>query len=176
MQITKNQLVFEAPEPMASRYPGRDFSPRARLTRDHARWFWNRMQSGELPFVTKPAAGRGANGRPGHSSGVVAVDRWGNVAAVTHSINAVIWGTTGIFVDGVSIPDSASFQQDAIQHAGPGQRLREEMNPLIVAATAARYSRARPLAVGCTSDSVQVVANILAFGLDAQAAAVAPAF
>lgn len=176
MQITKNPLVFEAPEPMASRYAGRDFSPRARLTRDHARWFWNRMQTGDLPFVTKPAAGRGSNSRPRHSSGVVAVDRWGNVAAVTHSINAVLWGTTGIFVDGVSIPDSASFQQDAIQQAGPGQRLREEMNPLIVARDGRPVLASTATGGGLHQRSVQVVANIVAFGLNAQAAADAPAF
>jgi len=176
MQITKNQLVFEGPEPMASRYPGRDFSPRARLTRAHAQWFWDRMQSGELPFVTKLVAGRGANDRPRHSSGVVAVDRWGNVAAVTHSINAVLWGTTGIFVDGVSIPDSASFQQDKIQQAGPGHRLPEEMNPLIVARDGRPILASTAIGGGLHQRTVQVVANIVAFGLDAQAAAAAPAF
>ena len=49
--------------------------------------------------------------KPAHSDTVAAVDRWGNMTAVTHSINCVFWGRTGITVDGVSIGDPASFQQ-----------------------------------------------------------------
>ena len=97
------------------------------------------MKRGELPYTFKPADRSAkpedtpaSKNRPGHSSGVVAVDRWGNVAAVTHSINTAVWGNTGIFVDGVSIPDSASFQQQEIKRVGPGHRLPEPMNPLII--------------------------------------------
>jgi hypothetical protein len=86
---------------------------------------------GDEPAKEQPTTGAAshrflAEGRdgmvpqPGHSSGVVAVDRWGNVAAVTHSINAVLWGSTRIFVGGVSIPDSAALQQDSVKRAGPG--------------------------------------------------------
>src|SRR5262249_44488440 len=50
MQITRNQLLFEAPDEAARRFPGRDFSPRARLTKDHARWLWERMNHGDPPF------------------------------------------------------------------------------------------------------------------------------
>ncbi len=49
-----------------------------------------------------------------------------------HSCNCLLWGSTGIFVDGVSIPDAATFQQDAIERAGPGRRLPETTNPVIV--------------------------------------------
>lgn len=177
MQITKNQLVFEAPEAMAGRYPGRDFSARARATKEHARWLWERIQRGELPYAIKPASGgSGASAHPAHSSGVVAVDRWGNVAAVTHSINTVLWGNTGIFVGGVSIPDSAAFQQDAIKKAGPGHRLPEPMNPLIVARDGRPVLASTAIGGGLHQRMIQVLAGVLEFGMSAQQALDAPAF
>ena len=60
------------------------------------------------------------------------MDHWGNVAAVTHSIYTAIWGNTGIFVAGISIPDPAAFLQDAIKRAGPGRRLPDAISPLII--------------------------------------------
>jgi hypothetical protein len=54
---------------------------------------------------------------------VLAVDEFGNVACVLHSFNGALWGSTGIFVDGISIPDSAFFQQRLIADVGPGARL-----------------------------------------------------
>jgi gamma-glutamyltranspeptidase/glutathione hydrolase len=114
----------------------------------------------------------------------VVVDRWGNVAAVTHSINSVLWGNTGIFVGGVSIPDSAAFQQDAMKRAGPGHRLPESMSPLIVARDGDGDGNGdrRPVLAssaiggGLHQRNIQILAGILEFGLDAQAAADAPAF
>jgi gamma-glutamyltranspeptidase/glutathione hydrolase len=176
MQITKNQLFFETPELMARRYQGRDFSPKVRSTKEHARWLWELMQQGKLPFVIRPAGGATRKSHPAHSSGVVAVDRWGNVAAVTHSINAVLWGSTGLFVDGVSIPDSASFQQDAIKRAGPGHRLPEQMNPLIVARDGRPVLASTAIGGGLHQRNIQVFAGVFEFGQTAQAAVDAPAF
>jgi gamma-glutamyltranspeptidase/glutathione hydrolase len=132
------------------------------------------MQAGEWSFAIRPA--EGARDRPRHSSGVVAVDRWGNIAAVTHSINTVLWGNTGIFVGGVSIPDSASFQQDAIKQAGPGRRLPDQMSPLIVARDGRPVLASTAVGGGLHQRNIQVLAGVLEFGLDAQAAADAPAY
>lgn len=44
-----------------------------------------------------------------HSDGIVVVDQMGNIATIVHTSNIVNWGTTGIFVEGISVPDSASF-------------------------------------------------------------------
>jgi len=60
---------------------------------------------------------------PKHSNAIVVVDRDGNIAAITHTINSVIWGDTGIVVDGIPIPDSASFQQAALANNKPGDRV-----------------------------------------------------
>jgi gamma-glutamyltranspeptidase / glutathione hydrolase len=64
-----------------------------------------------------------ANNDPKHSNAIVVVDREGNIAAVTHTINSVIWGDTGIVVGGIPIPDSASFQQAELAKIKPGDRV-----------------------------------------------------
>ena len=61
--------------------------------------------------------------RPGHTAGVVAIDADGNMAALTHSVTSAVWGELGIFIDGVSVTDPASFLQQAVAAAGPGGRI-----------------------------------------------------
>jgi len=173
MQITCNQVLSFAPSLAAERFPNKDFSPTARATKEHARWVWARMQERAWPFAVFPA---GAEGHPAHSSGVVVVDRWGNVAALTHSINTTIWGDTGIFVGGISVPDSATFQQESIKRTGPGHRLPDPMCPLIVTRNGKPVLASSAIGAGIHQKNVQVLANVLEFGMDAQAAVDAPAF
>lgn len=66
-----------------------------------------------------------------HTDSVVVIDEEGNVAAAQYSIYTLLWGTTGIFVGGVSIPDTASLLQWQIQEVGPGQLLPSLGNALI---------------------------------------------
>lgn len=106
---------------------GLDLSLRARVTKSSAAKLWSAIESGKLADVAPPRALA-----PAHSDSIVAIDQWGNMAAVVHSINTVAWGATGIFVDGISIPDSAAFQQAAIAAAGPGARLPEPTNPGVI--------------------------------------------
>jgi gamma-glutamyltranspeptidase/glutathione hydrolase len=98
------------------------------------------------------------------------------VAALTHSINTTAWGNTGIFVAGVSVPDSAAFQQEAIKQAGPGNRLPDRMCPLIVTRDGRPVLASSAIGAGLHQRNVQVLAGVLAFGMDAQAAVDAPAF
>jgi len=111
----------------AMRALGLDFSLASRLTKESARKLWQAIQAGRIPEVTPPHAPA-----PMHSDSIVAIDQWDNMAAVVHSINTVSWGATGIFVDGISIPDSAAFQQAAIVQAGPGSRLPDPTNPGLI--------------------------------------------
>lgn len=66
-----------------------------------------------------------------HSDAVVVVDRRGNLAALCHSINTVLWGTTGIVVGGIPIPDPAGFQQSTLARIKPGDPVPHPMAPLI---------------------------------------------
>lgn len=69
---------------------------------------------------------------PHHSNSIVVVDKDGDIAAITHTINSVVWGGTGIVVDGVPIPDSGGFQQGRLAAIPPGGRLPHEIIDTIV--------------------------------------------
>lgn len=62
-----------------------------------------------------------------HSNSIVVVDKAGNIAVITHTINAVIWGDTGIVVGGIPLPDSAGFQQERLATLKPGDRVPHEI-------------------------------------------------
>lgn len=67
-----------------------------------------------------------------HSNALVVVDKEGNIAVVTHTINAVIWGGTGIVVGGIPLPDSAGFQQARLAQTQPGARLPNDIDDTLV--------------------------------------------
>jgi len=67
-----------------------------------------------------------------HSASVVAVDRWGNVAALVHSSNTPLWGDTGMIVDGVPVPTPAGIYQSALARISPGDRLPSDIAPMIL--------------------------------------------
>jgi gamma-glutamyltranspeptidase/glutathione hydrolase len=67
-----------------------------------------------------------------HSASVVAIDRWGNVAALVHSSNTPLWGDTGMVVDGVPVPVAAGIYQYRLAGITPGDRLPGDMAPLIL--------------------------------------------
>src|SRR5262245_19540480 len=123
--------------------PDFDLSPESRVKKESARLLWQKMHEPAWEKMLSVITGRHKfdgfrltvtpKGKvDNHSAGVVAVDGKGNMAAVLHTSNTVLWGTTGIFVDGVSIPDSAAFQQPRIAGIKPGDRLPDPGNPVIV--------------------------------------------
>lgn len=67
-----------------------------------------------------------------HSASVVAVDRWGNVAALVHSSNTVMWGDSGMIVDGVPIPTPAGLYQQRLATIAPGERVPSDMAPVMM--------------------------------------------
>ncbi len=95
---------------------GLSFSQEDRITKAYAR--------GMAPLLQSDP--------PRHSDAIVVVDSWGNVAALVHSINTVTWGTTGIVVGGIPVPDPASFQQARLAAIQPGDRVPNDMAPVIV--------------------------------------------
>lgn len=67
-----------------------------------------------------------------HSASVVAVDRWGNVAALVHSSNTPVWGDSGMVVGGVPIPVPAGIYRHLLTAIAPGARVPSDMAPVIV--------------------------------------------
>ena len=116
LDITRNYMLDYLPAETMAGLLGSDFTPETRVTPEHAGRLWTLMEEG-WPFGSWAPSGSG------HSDDVVAIDAEGNIAAITHSINAVIWGKTAIVVDGITIGDPASFQQQKIATVEPGGRL-----------------------------------------------------
>jgi gamma-glutamyltranspeptidase/glutathione hydrolase len=109
-------LNFLPDQTLKQLYPTLDFSLEARTTTKHAKELWKQMRAGVKPFNWETQT-------PKNSDDVVAIDKDGNIAAITHSINCVDWGKTAIFIDGISIGDPGSFQQAQIAKTKPGGRL-----------------------------------------------------
>jgi gamma-glutamyltranspeptidase/glutathione hydrolase len=154
--------------------PELDLSPQARVKKESAMRLWQKMHEPAwqkiLSVVTPKRTG--AN----HSAGVVAVDAKGNVAAVVQSINAICWGTTGIFVDGVSIPDSASFQQPQIARLKPGDRLPDPTNPVIVLKDGKPYLASSSIGAALHSTTMNNLVNVLDYGMDPKKSVDTPNF
>lgn len=173
IQIANCQVLSFLGQDTLKGLQGLDLTPRSRARPETTKAIWRKMEDGSWPFLARlPKAG----GASPHSDGIVAIDQWGNVAAITHSINTISWGSTGLFVDGVSIPDSAAFQQNAVRDAGPGKRLPDPMCPLIVTKGGKPFLASSTIGSGLHQRTLQILSSILDFGMAPQAAAEQPAF
>ena len=140
-----------------------ELTPRTRLKKDTSRrlWeIWKRVNKINMPDIH--------NDRNEHTSAIVSVDKFGNIAVMIHTIKAVNWGFTGLFIDGISIPDPGCFEQNRIKTAGPGRRLPEGTVPGIV------MKDGKPvLGFGCISGGAQhqtfiALLNVLDFKMTPQ--------
>ena len=93
-----------------------------------------------------------------------------------HSCNCLLWGANGISVDGITIPDPASLYPDQIARAGPGARLPETTNPVMVLEGGRPSLAASTIGVGLQQVALQNLIYILDFGMDAQKAVDQPNF
>lgn len=144
------------------------------LDKEHIRDFWETLKAdcSAEGVAAKP------DDTPKHSDAIVAVDEQGNVAALLHTINTVLWGENGIFVDGISVPDSASFQQPQVESSGPGSRLRAlfSHSPLIVTMDGRSVLGLSSVGRGLHWEAVKVLFNALDFGMNPKEANDAPSF
>jgi gamma-glutamyltranspeptidase/glutathione hydrolase len=116
-----------------------------------------------------------AGGESGHhSAAVVVVDQWGDVAVLVHSINAVVWGDTGIVVGGVPIPDAASINKARLMAAKPGARLGADMAPLLALRNGRPVLAVASVGASLVQENVRLVAGLLAQRLDLRALMAAP--
>jgi gamma-glutamyltranspeptidase/glutathione hydrolase len=127
------------------------------------------------PQIEALLGGPGAGGAAGHhSDSVVVVDRWGNVAVLVHTINAVVWGDTGIVVGGVPIPDAASINKARLLETRPGDRLGGDMSPLLALRDGHPVLAVATIGSSLHPENVRLVAGLLAQGLDLKALLPAP--
>ena len=127
------------------------------------------------PELASLLGSSGSGGEAGHhSDSVVVVDRWGNVAALVHSINAVVWGDTGIVVDGVPIPDSASINRARLLKAKPGERLGNDMAPIIAVRDGRPVLAVATIGSSLVQENTRLVAGLLASRLSLETLMNAP--
>ncbi len=106
----------------------------------------------------------------GHSDAIVAVDQWGNVAAITHSFNGIWWGELGMVIDGITIPDSGSISQAGVAAAGPGNRMPDPIDPVMVMQKGKPVYAFSSIANGLHYHTVTALINTLDFGMDPKSA------
>jgi gamma-glutamyltranspeptidase/glutathione hydrolase len=163
----QNQLASPVAERRASAVPGLDPTPQSQISRETAQRIVAHIRNMRTPAVEVTDGS--------HTSPIVVVDARGDVASMVPSINTASWGETGIFVDGVSIPDSARFQQPIIASVGPGMRLPDPTNPLLVLRDGKPFLTCGAMGGnGVPSLVLQRLVSILEFGTDVGTAAAEP--
>jgi len=162
-------IDFLPAQMLESMYAGIDFSRESRVTTEYAEELWARMEAGtKLSNWASPG--------PRHSDDVVVIDSEGNIAAITHSINAVIWGKTAIVVDGITIGDPASFQQAQVAQAGPGRRLRAPTETGILFHKGEPFMGFASMGSGLHHRTFQGLLNVMEYGMTVDEAIDAPDF
>ncbi len=162
-------LSFLDPMTGAFLLGGRPAGLADRLKPEHAARLWTMMEDGNFALTGVPE-----EASTKHSDAVVAIDAEGNVVALVHTINCASWGETGIFVDGVSIGDAAADQQDQIARAGPGQRLPDPTEPLIVTKDDKPFAAFSSIGSGLHQRTLSVLMNALGSGMSLEDAVNAP--
>jgi gamma-glutamyltranspeptidase / glutathione hydrolase len=152
-------VEFMPPEMAQKLYPELDFSPESRLTEAHASKMWAAMQQGRKATQWLP-------GGPRSSDDVVAIDSEGNIVAITHSINAVYWGATGITIDGITVSDAAGLQQAEVARVKPGARLPAPTQTGILFRGADPVIGFASMGSGLHHRTFQCLLNVTAFGMD----------
>lgn len=155
-----------------------DFSAWGRLRPEVNRAIWRKLSSPDYLRDLRAALDRRAARHPGaaHSDAIVVADAEGNVVALLHSINTVLWGETGIFVDGVSIADTAATQRKVLGKTGAGKRVLDAGHPFLVLRDGKPVVASASVGRGLHIEAFQNVINLLVYGLDPQASLLKPRF
>lgn len=172
-QITANQSIpaikANSPATLGALYPEVTFDLESRTTKEHSQKLWQYMEQG-LNLVSWK------DYQPKHSDTVVAIDKWGNMTAVVHSINSAVFGATGIIIDGVSIGDPGAIQKGIAKAAGPGNRLPDPVEHGIIFKDDEPILAFSSMATGLHLQTAQSLINVMDFEMTPKEALDAPAF
>jgi len=113
-------------------------------------------------------------GPPHHTDAVVVIDQWGNIAALSHTINTLLWGTAGMVVGGIPISDAAGFQQASLAAIKPGDPLPTDMTPLIAMTDSKPVLALANVGESLIPEAVRLVVATFANSLDPLRAMAAP--
>ena len=131
---------------------------------------WKRMrEAGRSVGAPRPDPGS-------HSDFVLAADPDGNVAAACHSINTGLWGSTGLFAGGVSIPDRVGGPQQALAGLAPGAHLPFPATPAIAVRDGQPSLACASIGMGGDAVTLQCLHAVLVLGTDIATAVGRPLF
>lgn len=146
----------------------------ARRSPAHASALWDLLQTEAWDeFVAADPYSQPVPDPPAHTDAIVTVDRWGNAAALIFSSNVVWWGRTGVFVEGVSVPD-AGRATSRLAGLQPGDRVPNQLNPILALQDGEFATGMAALGAGIHHASVQTLLNVLDFGMDPLQATTTP--
>ena len=115
-QATMN-FDFMSADKFSEIYPGIQRTDSSRVSQAYADSLWIRMNKGILPRNWKTQDYNS-------SDVVVVIDSDGNIAALGHSINTVLFGKTAITVGGITISDAGSIYRNDMAKIKPGTKLK----------------------------------------------------
>jgi gamma-glutamyltranspeptidase/glutathione hydrolase len=142
-------------------------SCKARLTSEYG--------SAVVPRMTSLLGGTAVGAENGHhTESVIVVDRWGSVAALVHTINALTWGDTGIVVGGIPIPDAAAINQGVMMIQRPGAMIPNGMSPVIALRNGKPILAVASVGASLTPETTRLVAGMLRGREDLQTLMSAP--
>ena len=111
-----------------------------------------------------------------HSDAVLAADRFGNIVALTHTINALPWGESGYFVDGVSVADAMFANRAMAQRLKVGARMPDLTNPLLVMKSGKPVAASAAIGRALHEITLQSLLDIMAYDATSWSAAEGPRF
>lgn len=111
---------------------------------------------------------------PHHSNSIVVVDKDGDIAVMTHTINAVVWGDTGIVVGGIPVPDSAGFQQERLAQMKPGDRVPHEIACTLTFDGAHPVLATAPIGSSLVPETIKTIFGVVGQKQDLATAVAAP--
>ena len=145
---------------------GMDITLRARAGRAYARALWAAITEGTIQLA-KPPDGV----LPGHSDAIVAIDQWGNVATMQHTINDFV---SDLYVDGVSISHAARFQQRRIARVESGQRVPSGANSVIIVRDGQPRAALASIGTGLNQAMFSAILNLLSAEMEIKQAVDGP--
>jgi gamma-glutamyltranspeptidase/glutathione hydrolase len=143
--------------------------PKDRLAPDYARTIAPHIDTLLSGQANPPLAGS-------HSQSVVVVDRFGNVAAMVHTHNSILWNETGLVVQGVPLPEPTAVNQTRFSIDPPGGRVSGSMAPMIALRGGRPAAAVASIGSSLMGETVRLMAGLLAGDSDLVALAEAPPF
>jgi len=166
LQFAETSLYASPEVAEYQRKKGLAFSSDDRITRAYAKAM--------APMIAELQS-QAPSASPRHSAGCVVIDRWGNIAALVHTIESMPFGQTGIVVGGIPLSGVAGVQQGQLAATRPGGRIPGLAAPVIVMVGKKPRLILATIGTSLVPETVRILLGVLGNHLDPAAVLSAPA-